>query len=92
MPLDPHVARFLALLAASGTASTASVAVDERRQGLAALMKFSGPPRKVACVDTLAVPGGHGPIPIRVYTPTDSPAGPLAGLVYFHGGGLVAGS
>ena len=92
MPLDPHVARFLALLAASGTVSTASVSVDERRRGLAALMKFSGPPPRVACVDTLAVPGRHGPIPIRVYTPIDSTGELLAGLVYFHGGGLVAGS
>ena len=37
------------------------------------------------------IPGPGGDIPVRVYTPVDA-ATPPGVLVYFHGGGFVAGS
>lgn len=39
-------------------------------------------------VTSTAVPGPHGPIPVRVYNPDGSP---VAGLVWAHGGSYVAG-
>ncbi len=41
-------------------------------------------------ITELAVPGPGGPIPARIYRPTNDSAQPV--LVYFHGGGLVIGS
>jgi acetyl esterase len=47
----------------------------------------------MAEVEDRTVPGPGGPIPIRVYTPPrECPGVQLPGLVWFHGGGLVAGS
>ena len=38
------------------------------------------------------IPGPAGPIPLRIYTPAPKPPGVLPALIFFHGGGLVAGS
>lgn len=44
-------------------------------------------------VDNLDIPGPHGPIPVRVYTPRPPQAGErLPLLVWLHGGGFVVGS
>jgi acetyl esterase len=48
-------------------------------------------PADVAEVRDLAADGPHGPIPVRLYRPLGSGAGPLPVLVYFHGGGWVIG-
>lgn len=43
-----------------------------------------------AVVRSRTVPGPHGDVPVRVYTPSSAaPSG--AGLVWMHGGGFVAG-
>ncbi len=92
MPLDLRARRFLDLLAATGPRSPRALTVYERRKSLVDLTKFSGPCPPVAAVDEATVPGPEGPITVRVYTPNDAGDAPLAALVYFHGGGLVAGS
>lgn len=38
----------------------------------------------------VSIPGPHGPIPLRIYSPCG--VGPFPVLVYFHGGGWVLGS
>lgn len=99
MPLDSRVKRFLDVLAAGGPPDALSVTVEERRLGLAELMKLSGPETAVGGIENRTMPGhgGHA-LAVRVYTPlnatADSTARPalLPGLVYFHGGGLVAGT
>lgn len=48
-------------------------------------------PADVAEVRDLSADGPHGPIPVRLYRPLGSGAGPLPVLVYFHGGGWVIG-
>lgn len=67
-----------------------------RQRGLAAVRAAleSAPlpdvmPAMASVTDT-AIPGVDGPIPTRIYRPTDDSAAPA--LVYFHGGGLVMGS
>jgi acetyl esterase/lipase len=90
MPLDPRVKRFLNLLAAGNPPDARRATVEERRKGLIALMEFAGPPIALERVEERTVPGPDGALRVRLYSP--SGAGTLPGLVYFHGGGLVAGS
>jgi len=92
VPLDPRVKRFLDVLAAGKPSSMLDTPVAERRLGLAELMKLSGPEAAVGGIEDRTLPGPTGPLAIRIYTPIDAKSGPMAGLIYFHGGGLVAGS
>jgi acetyl esterase len=93
MPLDPRARRFLDTLAAMNPPSALALAVEERRAGLAHLLSFSGVPQAVAAVDQFEMPGPAGSLAIRAYTPSGADAGErLPGMVYFHGGGLVAGT
>jgi acetyl esterase len=93
VPLDPRVKRFLDALAAGKPPNALETSVQERRQGLAELMKLAGPGAAVDRVEdrTLPGPGGHA-LGVRIYTPLDARPNLLPGLIYFHGGGLVAGT
>ena len=92
MPLDSRVKRFLDVLAAGKPPNVLDTTVAERRLGLAELMKLAGPAAAVGHVEDRTLPGPDGhPLGVRIYAPLD--AAPLtAGLVYFHGGGMVAGT
>jgi acetyl esterase len=89
MPLDSRVKRFLNLLAAGNPPDARSATVAERRAGLKSLMEFAGPPPALGRVEERTLQGAGGALRIRLYSP--SSAAILPGLVYFHGGGLVAG-
>lgn len=90
MPVDPYAKRFLDRLCASSPRSTRALSVAERRAGLESLLSLAGP-RAAAHIEDRAVAGATGTIRARLYTPGEG-GGPRPGLVYFHGGGLVAGS
>ena len=90
MPLDPRVKRFLNLLAAGNPPDARTATVEERRKGLISLMGFAGPPLALEQIEDRTLPGADGALRIRLYSP--SKAAVLPGLIYFHGGGLVAGS
>jgi acetyl esterase len=98
VPLDPRVKRFLDALAAGKPPNALEATVDERRLGLTELMKLAGPERAVGRIEDRTLPGPAGALGIRIYTPLDAgmplDAGSalLPGLIYFHGGGLVAGT
>src|ERR1700758_5358157 len=93
MPLDPKVRRFLDRLAATNPPSALALSVEERRAGLAQLLSFCGTPEEVAAIDQFELPGPAGELAVRAYTPAGAHIGErLPGMVYFHGGGLVAGS
>src|SRR5579864_3338656 len=93
MPLDPRVRRFLDTLAAMNPPSALSLTVEERRGALAHLLSFCGQLEAVEAVENLKVPGPEGSLAVRLYTPTGAaPRALLPGLIYFHGGGLVAGT
>jgi acetyl esterase/lipase len=90
MPLDSRVKRFLNLLAAGNPPDARSATVEARRKGLSTLMEFAGPPLALEQVEDRTLPGPEGALRVRLYSP--SKADILPGLIYFHGGGLVAGS
>ena len=98
MPLDPRVKRFLDALGAGKPPNALEATVEERRRGLVELMKLAGPEAAVGRIEDRTVPGPGGrALGVRIYSPlhpapTDPELKLLAGLVYFHGGGLVAGS
>jgi len=93
VPLDPRVKRFLDVLAAGKPPNALETTVAERRVGLAELMKLAGPEAPVGGVENRSLPGPGGQaLAVRVYTPLDAKSKQLPGLVYFHGGGFVAGT
>jgi len=92
MPLDPFAKRFLDRLAALNPPSALSLSVAERREALANLLSLSADGAPEATVEERVIPGPGGSLPIRIYTPAGERGARLPGLVYFHGGGLVAGT
>src|SRR6202790_1748124 len=93
MPLDARAKRFLDTLAAMTARSALSLTIDERRSALQQLLSFSGAAESVAGIEDRTVPGPDGALKVRMYTPAAAAGVPLLpGLIYFHGGGLVAGS
>jgi acetyl esterase len=92
MPLDPHAKRLLDILAMAGPVDASRLSVKERRDIFRNLMSLSASNVPIGGIEDRTLPGSHGPIGIRVYTPIGTSADRLPGLIYFHGGGLVAGS
>ncbi|MBV9344721.1 MAG: alpha/beta hydrolase [Gammaproteobacteria bacterium] len=92
MPLDARARRFLETLAALNPPDPATLSVAARREGLAHLLSFGGPAEEIGASADLELPTDP-PLPLRSYTPRGAdPRAVLPGIVYFHGGGLVAGS
>ncbi len=93
MPLDPRAKRFLDTLAALNPPGALSLSPAQRREGLKHLLSFSGTSEKVAAIEDLAIVTAGARLALRLYTPASAPSEALLpGLLYFHGGGLVAGS
>ena len=70
-----------------------AVGLAERREALKHLLSFSGHSEPVAAVEDLSLPGPAGALALRIYTPGNRHGSEtLPGMIYFHGGGLVAGS
>lgn len=90
MALDTQVKRFLERLAAGPPHRPLTVA--ERRAQLERLLSLGGQPERVARIEKRTIHGPAGLLRLWVYTPVGAPIGLLPGLVYFHGGGFVAGS
>jgi acetyl esterase/lipase len=92
--LAPDIQALLRLAALSGQNSVAASRTPEeaRAQNRAGTKIVAGPPRQMAAIESLEIPGAGGPIPARLYVPPGLPAGPQPLLVYFHGGGWVIGS
>lgn len=91
MPLDPLAKRLLAMMAAASTGERARPTTDERRQSLVKLMQFARSNAMVTTTDGV-LPGPAGDLPYRLYTPAQDEDEHLPGFVFFHGGGMVAGS
>jgi acetyl esterase len=92
MPLDPYAKRFLDRLAALNPPSALSLSVAERREALGNLLSLSAGNAPESAVEDRLIPGPGGALPVRIYTPGGESRNPLPALIYFHGGGLVAGT
>ncbi|HLW25436.1 MAG TPA: alpha/beta hydrolase [Steroidobacteraceae bacterium] len=91
MPLDAHTQRFLRALAAGNRCDVLTTSVAERRRGLAQLMQLGFQDSPIASTRELRIPGPAGAQAARLYEPLEADAAPAPGILYLHGGGLVAG-
>jgi acetyl esterase len=94
MPLDRHARRFLEMLAAAGQSRGRYDDVEDRRSALANLADMVDPPGTVEIggVRDHLMPVSDGHISLRIYSPLGAPQRVLPGILFFHGGGWVAGS
>src|SRR5258707_11733104 len=92
MPLDPLAKRFLSMMAAAAPEARPRPSANERRQALTKLMQFAR--ADVTHVSGIGggLPGPGGDLPYRLYAPADDGSERAPGFVFFHGGGMVAGS
>jgi acetyl esterase len=92
MPIDPLAKRFLTMMAAASPAQRSRPSANERRQALAKLMQFArADVAEITGIDGV-LPGQAGDLPYRLYAPADNACEHAPGFVFFHGGGMVAGS
>lgn len=91
MPLDPLAKRLLTMMAAAAPQTRGRPSVEARRQSLAKLMQFARADVPDVTTRDGVLPGRASELPYRLYTPADADE-PAPGFVFFHGGGLVAGS
>jgi acetyl esterase len=90
MPLDPQVSMFLAEVAEAGATPFQHLTPAEARVAISVSKDLSGEPETVSGVWHDFIPGPTADLPVRLYRPINcSEDRPLAGLVYFHGGGWV---
>ncbi|HEX5771501.1 MAG TPA: alpha/beta hydrolase [Nocardioidaceae bacterium] len=88
MPVDPHIAPLLDLLA--GVPSMSEETPEQAREGFRQLTLGSRRDVvEVASVSELVIPGPAGDLAARVYRPEAD--GPVPTVVLFHGGGWVIG-
>jgi len=71
--------------------SALSLSVPERREALRTLLSLSAPPPMLGSIEERSCAGPAGPLPLRIYSPAQNSGSELPALVYFHGGGMVAG-
>ncbi len=90
MPLDPHLAGMLQLLATAPPMHAGTP--EEGRRAMRAMTVDLVTPDAVVpvgSVEDTTVPGGDGERPARIYRPEGD--GPWPTTVFFHGGGFVIG-
>lgn len=91
MPLDPDCRRFLEIIGAVGNQTIATLAAPGAREAQnRGSISLAGRPPSVALVEPRIAPGPAGPIPLRLYRPTD--AARLPGILFLHGGGWTMGN
>jgi acetyl esterase/lipase len=91
MALDRRAQRLLDMLAAAGDGPEAPAPAADRRAALAALAQSADDATIPATIEDREIEGPGGALRIRVYRPLERRAGPSPALVFFHGGGWVAG-
>jgi acetyl esterase len=91
--LAPDIQMFLALARWSGEVSLVEGRSFEqaRRENREGVPIVTGPPRPLARVEDVSIPGPGGEMGGRLYVALDAPPPPQPLLVYLHGGGWVIG-
>jgi acetyl esterase/lipase len=92
MPLCPIAKRFLTMMAVAAPGERTRPSPAERRQSLAKLMQFARAEAADVTATDGVLPGPAGDIPYRLYAPVSGEDARLPGFIFFHGGGMVAGS
>lgn len=64
----------------------------EARGAILVFKTFGGAPEDVASVEHRFIQGPTADLPVWIYRPDRATAGPLPGLIYFHGSGWVIGN
>jgi acetyl esterase len=91
--LDPSTGTLLAEIAAVGVKPLSEMSVEDVRALVQATSDMlSGPPVEVGSVVDRTIEAGGQAIPLRIYTPSGERRTALPIVMYFHGGGFVAGS
>lgn len=90
--IEPATGALLAQIHAGGGKPLYEMTVEEVRAMVAgSSAALSGPPVEVASAIDRTLTTRAGNVPVRIYTPLGSHSQPLPLIVYFHGGGFVAG-
>jgi acetyl esterase/lipase len=92
MPLDPKAKKIIDMMSAGVAATTARTGIAERREGFRKLMRLAAAPVGTGRVEERTLPGPGGALPARLYVPAGATERSVPGLVFFHGGGMVAGN
>jgi acetyl esterase len=87
-PLDPVIAGIIPMLPLRDPEAMTPQSARDALRALAEARRADMPPPAVASVEDIEVKGGAGPLPARVYRVG---SGPSPTVVFFHGGGWVAG-
>ena len=87
-PLDPAISQIIPLLPLRDPKTMTPQSCREALRALSDARKEAAPPPPVASVTDITVKGAAGPLPARVYR---SKSGKAPTVVFFHGGGWVAG-
>lgn len=92
--LDEQTRNLLRRLSENPFPDLTAMEPAEMREAHAAFYASTGLPSDPSLADArdLDAPGPDGPVPVRVYTPRGAAPEPRPLLVYYHGGGMVAGS
>ena len=91
MPLDRRAERLLAMLAAVRGDEGARQTPAARREALLALATSADDASAAVTVAEREIEGPASRLPARLYAPADAGAEALPALMFFHGGGWVAG-
>ncbi len=90
--LDPQARTFLDQVAAAGIPDAPGQSPKEVRTQMEVGSLMLGRPPKVGRMEDRSFEGPGGPVRVRLTTPESCGGSVCPGLVYFHGGGWVAGS
>ncbi|MFX1757114.1 alpha/beta hydrolase [Rhodococcus sp. As11] len=90
MALDEHAAGLITGLEQQGFTSFSQMTVEQVRATIATFTDLQLPPQDVDRVDETHYESDGIPLPLQIYTP-GADSGPRPVVLYFHGGGFVAG-
>ncbi|MET0729279.1 MAG: alpha/beta hydrolase [Acidimicrobiales bacterium] len=90
MPVHPQVQTMLDAMGQMAAPATSELSLAEARS-MYLLMCSMEQAEEIERVDDRLVPGEHGDIPVRVYTPAAAVGANHGVLLWFHGGGWVLG-
>jgi len=88
---DIHVLLELAKRSGETSLVEGRTVEQARAENRAEVPVVCGPPRPMARIEEMTIPGPGGDIPARLYVALGAPRPPQPLLVYFHGGGWVIG-